>query len=127
VNGTLTGGSTDGLTGLINDTVTVNSAGSVNPGFAVDGSNTGILTTSTFLANSSATLNIRIDNTAAGTGHDQVRTSNAIDLNNDAGTGALLALNVAGYSYNFGDVFFIIVNSGVGDVKRGGYHFCQRE
>ena len=70
---------------------------------------TGTLTTSSLSLNSGAHLTMQINGVVAGTSYGQIDGTNSINLNADAGAGAVLDLSL-GYVPTVGDLFFLIVN-----------------
>lgn len=102
--GTLGGSGTVGA-------VTVQSGGTLAPG-----SSPAIFNTTALNLNSGAHLAMEIGGVTAGTTYDRVVTSGAVNLNADAGTGAILDLTL-GYVPSVGDLFFLIVNGDAGPIS----------
>ena len=126
---TFTGGTTvsggklrvDGTIGAVTvqDGGTLGGSGTVgavivqNGGTLAPGSSPAIFNTAALNLNSGAHLAMEINGVTAGSTYDRVVTSGAVNLNADAGTGAILDLTL-GYVPSVGDLFFLIVNGDSG-------------
>jgi autotransporter-associated beta strand protein len=105
-SGTVSGGSVDGLKGTISGNLNNKNGGIVSPGSTLDGLNSyGILSATSFTADSGSTLKLEFDGLTAGSQFDRIKTTGDVLLD-----GNLVLTLGNDYTWGSSDIFYIIIN-----------------
>jgi autotransporter-associated beta strand protein len=104
---TVASGATLAGSGTIGQTITVAAGGNLAPG-----NSAGLLTTGSISLAGGADLTMEINGTTAGTQHDKLAVTGAVNLNSDSGLGADLVLSLGFAPSTVGQTFNLISNDG---------------